>query len=130
MDQFVRLYSKLLTVVVCAYAPLVLQCANSLVTNGSSRPDGIGLRFECRTCTYVHKVVNRIERTITNLPKKAVDDVLGGESAWDLADATKTPCPKCGHPKAFFFQMQTRSADEPMTTFYRCAGCAHQWKEN
>ncbi|VDK28748.1 unnamed protein product [Anisakis simplex] len=28
-------------------------------------------------------------------------------------------------------QLQTRSADEPMTVFYRCANaeCAHRWKE-
>lgn len=29
-------------------------------------------------------------------------------------------CPKCEHPRAYFMQIQTRSADEPMTTFYKC----------
>lgn len=86
--------------------------------------------MECRTCTYIHRLETRIERNIPNLPKKEVDDVLGGESAWELADATEAPCPKCGHNQANFFQMQTRSADEPMTTFYRCKKCTHQWKEN
>lgn len=28
-------------------------------------------------------------------------------------------CPKCANVKAFFMQIQTRSADEPMTTFYK-----------
>lgn len=78
----------------------------------------------------MHPVVTRIERSVTNLPRKAKDDVFGGESAWELADSTDAPCPKCAHGKAYFFQMQTRSADEPMTVFYRCESCAHQWKEN
>ncbi len=40
-------------------------------------------------------------------------------------------CPKCAHGKAYFMQMQTRSADEPMTIFFKCCNpdCAHRWKE-
>lgn len=40
-------------------------------------------------------------------------------------------CPKCAHNRAFFMQIQTRSADEPMTTFYKCANfsCGARWKE-
>jgi len=38
-------------------------------------------------------------------------------------------CPKCEHMKAYFMQIQTRSADEPMTTFYKCCSCGHRWKE-
>ena len=38
-------------------------------------------------------------------------------------------CPKCGHTKAEYFQQQTRSADEPPTTFFRCVKCNHRWRE-
>lgn len=40
-------------------------------------------------------------------------------------------CPKCEHPRAYFMQIQTRSADEPMTTFYKCcnAQCGHRWRD-
>lgn len=40
-------------------------------------------------------------------------------------------CPKCSHSRAYFMQMQTRSADEPMTIFYKCCSptCGHRWKE-
>jgi len=27
-------------------------------------------------------------------------------------------------------QIQIRSADEPMTTFYKCTKCSYQWREN
>ena len=42
---------------------------------------------------------------------------------------TDVNCPECGHTKAEYFQHQTRSADEPATTFYRCVKCNHRWRE-
>lgn len=38
-------------------------------------------------------------------------------------------CPNCAHREAYFKEVQTRSADEPATIFYRCCNCKHQWKE-
>lgn len=60
---------------------------------------------------------------------KALDDVMGGSAAWENVDSTETLCGECGHTQAYFMQIQTRSADEPMTTFYRCTKCHTQWKE-
>jgi len=37
-------------------------------------------------------------------------------------------CPKCKHRKIFSTQKQTRSADEPMTTFFKCLNCDYNWK--
>lgn len=36
-------------------------------------------------------------------------------------------CPKCGQSKTFSYSKQTRSADEPMTTFATCMTCKHKW---
>ncbi|KAJ7226895.1 hypothetical protein GGX14DRAFT_385686 [Mycena pura] len=55
----------------------------------------------------------------TRLVRKAVDDVLGGAEAWRDADSTMASCPKCNNDKAYFYQLQIRSADEPMTTLAR-----------
>jgi Transcription factor S-II (TFIIS) len=33
-----------------------------------------------------------------------------------LADLMKATCPKCDNDRAYFYQLQIRSADEPMTT--------------
>jgi hypothetical protein len=38
-------------------------------------------------------------------------------------------CPKCSRSETVFYQMQTRSADEPMTTFITCILCNHSWRE-
>jgi transcription elongation factor S-II len=37
-------------------------------------------------------------------------------------------CGKCKQNKCTYFQMQTRSADEPMTTFVTCLVCDKRWK--
>lgn len=68
------------------------------------------------------------------MTRKQVDDVLGGDEAWKHADSTtgmsnkpliwplrlikprKATCPKCDNDRAYFYQLQIRSADEPMTT--------------
>jgi transcription elongation factor S-II len=37
-------------------------------------------------------------------------------------------CGKCKQNNCTYFQMQTRSADEPMTTFVTCLNCNNRWK--
>lgn len=37
-------------------------------------------------------------------------------------------CGKCKSMKTTYYQMQTRSADEPMTTFVNCMNCNNRWK--
>jgi hypothetical protein len=84
----------------------------------------------------------------TKLKRKEVDDVLGGEEMWKHADSTTgalipesqillsfvlirirfvfglwsdlvASCPRCNNNQAYFYQLQIRSADEPMTTCMR-----------
>lgn len=50
----------------------------------------------------------------------------GAESQEAETDAFQ--CGKCKQRKTRYYQMQTRSADEPMTTFVTCVNCAHKWK--
>ena len=38
------------------------------------------------------------------------------------------PCVKCKSKKTTYYQLQTRSADEPMTTYCSCLECGKRWK--
>jgi transcription elongation factor S-II len=42
--------------------------------------------------------------------------------------STQLKCGKCGQRKVSYTQAQTRSADEPMTTFCECVVCGNRWK--
>ena len=49
------------------------------------------------------------------------------------SDPDKVPdgaftCGKCKSKKTTYYQMQTRSADEPYTCFFSCILCGHRWK--
>lgn len=37
-------------------------------------------------------------------------------------------CGKCKQRKCTYYQMQTRSADEPLTTFVSCVHCGNRWR--
>lgn len=43
-----------------------------------------------------------------------------------ISDALR--CGRCGQKKVSYSQAQTRSADEPMTTFCECMVCGNRWK--
>ena len=47
----------------------------------------------------------------------------------DVRSATdEYKCYKCKKRKCTYYQLQTRSADEPMTTFITCLNCGNRWK--
>ena len=97
--------------------------------SSSSTPTSL---FVCATCPYSHDILDSSFCKVTK-PKhrKVVDDILGGAAAWENVDRTAAVCPnvKCGHNEAFFMQMQIRSADEPMSVFYKCCKCGNQWND-
>ncbi|KAK9766212.1 transcription elongation factor TFIIS [Basidiobolus ranarum] len=67
--------------------------------------------------------------------RKAQDRAIHEENLFKTRGAGPTAaetdafkCGKCGGRKCTYFQMQTRSADEPMTTFVTCTICENKWK--
>ena len=100
-------------------------------------------RLECLTCPYQFVLEKQLfERKI--ITPKQPDDALGGEGAWDNVDKTNgmcsnvqilagldtdtetVQCPndKCRNFEAYWYQLQIRSADEPMTAFYKVRSCS------
>lgn len=45
------------------------------------------------------------------------------------AMTTLFKCRKCGSRETSYYEVQTRSADEPMTQFITCLSCNNRWKQ-
>ena len=100
-------------------------CASLLV------PDNKSSALLCDTCPYKFGLGKKyFQKKDFSAKQKQVADVLGGPEAWKDVEKMQTDCPACGHDRAYFRQMQTRSADEPMTMFYKCEKCGQNWKED
>ena len=102
-------------------------CTNLLEINQSYNDSDN--HYTCKTCSFEHRINNNVE-SILMMKRKKVDDVLGGKDAWKNVDQADAQCPKCKNTRAYFMQIQTRSADEPMTIFYKCTNfsCNFRWK--
>lgn len=83
----------------------------------------------CMTCPYTYKIGKDISRAEENTTM-VLDDVMGGEDEYKYASTCEKKCVKCDNNVALFMELQTRSADEPMTIFYQCTKCKTNWKEN
>ena len=46
----------------------------------------------------------------------------------DTMPTIEIECEKCGNNEAVWWMLQTRSADEPTTQFYRCTKCEYTWR--
>lgn len=77
-------------------------------------------RLECRTCPYEYAITEPLYSRRT-FQRQEREDVFGGPGAWDNAQKGKVQCPAegCDGAEAAFFQVQIRSADEPMTSFFK-----------
>lgn len=61
--------------------------------------------------------------------KKIIDrNNLIEEKKKNMATTDIFQCKKCKKNRCTVYQMQTRSADEPMTTFVTCVVCNNTWK--
>ena len=67
------------------------------------------------------------DRWKTILDKKQKRDELKYEKRSEIA-TNLYRCGNCGKRECTFYQLQTRSSDEPMTTFVTCLNCDKRWK--
>jgi DNA-directed RNA polymerase subunit M len=86
----------------------------------------------CKRCGYSKPLEE--EQTIVTSSKssrRAAKDVLVIDHSDDspLPTTHDVECPQCGNNEAKWWTVQTRSADEPMTQFFRCTRCGHTWRE-
>ncbi len=83
--------------------------------------------LQCPKCDYV-------EGKETNQTKKIIQEhesqfnVLAENETVETLPTIKIECEKCGNDEAVWWMLQTRSADEPTTQFYRCSKCRYTWR--
>lgn len=81
--------------------------------------------LKCRSCGK--EVKKSVYGKITARAEKK-EIVVIEDNAPDLP-TTDMECPKCKNSRAYWWLIQTRSADEPPTQFFRCVKCRHVWRE-
>ncbi len=79
----------------------------------------------CPRCGYKSSEVHETGIKEHVAKAKIISIVEEEKIAHPLVDAE---CPKCGHGQAYFWEIQTRAADEPATQFFRCEKCRHTWR--
>lgn len=107
------------------------KCSSILVPQKNSE----GTRLVCRRCGYTRPLspedenAYRITQKITHGPEEETVIIDEKLAQWQTMPTTVQECPKCHHKRAYYWQVQTRSGDEGMTTFYRCCKCGQTWRE-
>lgn len=86
------------------------------------------LFLACTTCPYIYRL-NTIQTQIQKNKVKEIDKIAGEEDDIKYANKCQIKCLKCPNDEALFVEIQTRSADEPMTIFYQCTKCHYNWKD-
>ena len=93
------------------------------IVDGTIKPDELAIMevFDMLDNTQKDKIHQEKE-----------DKVNSVRSDWNQKHTKPTSgvykCRKCGCDKTTQFEMQTRSADEPMTLFITCVDCGNSWK--
>ena len=78
------------------------------------------------SCGYSSKDTGSMMMKASVKQQSEVEVVEKDIETLPLAD---NECGKCGHKKAYFWEIQTRASDEPATRFYKCEKCKHVWRE-
>ncbi|KAA8498127.1 Transcription elongation factor TFIIS [Porphyridium purpureum] len=81
------------------------------------------------------ELVNMSSDELANEQEKKVKEEIKEQCIRDAQPFNAPPastdqfrCGKCRQRKCTYYQMQTRSADEPLTTFVTCVNCNNRWK--
>lgn len=81
------------------------------------------------------KLINMSHDELKSDARRAADEKLASVNMREAmvpqvekSISTSLECSKCRQRKVSYSQAQTRSADEPMTTFCECTNCGKRWK--
>ena len=98
------------------------KCGTIILPNKSTSKT----KLACPSCNYkfIQKKEPMLlkEKIINNEKIEVVDKKI------EILPKVDQECPKCKNNNAYFWLLQTRSADEAETTFYKCTKCNYTWR--
>lgn len=80
----------------------------------------------CPRCGYVKKGIVELKSSEKIEKHEGIPIV---KDKGNTNPIVNQPCQKCSSKKCYTWVMQTRSSDEPPTTFFKCVKCEHTWRE-
>lgn len=83
--------------------------------------------LKCPKCDYAEGSTSSSKKEVQE-EEVSEFNVLDETEGKETLPTIKIDCEKCGHNEAVWWMLQTRSADEPTTQFYRCTKCNHTWR--
>ncbi len=86
--------------------------------------DGI---LKCNSCGHEENLSDNNDYEVSEDIKESDNVKMLGEDV-DVGPVTNETCPECGHDKATYKLLQTRSADEAPTRIFTCTKCKHTWR--
>ncbi|XP_038850005.1 transcription elongation factor A protein 3-like isoform X10 [Salvelinus namaycush] len=86
-----------------------------------------GIELRCFAIMSAEEMASdELKQLRNNLTKEAIREHQLSKTSGTISDLFQ--CSKCNKKNCTYNQMQTRSADEPMTTFVLCNECGNRWK--
>lgn len=83
--------------------------------------------LSCPKCGY-SEIQNKQKEKPGEENTKSDLNILDENEGKEALPTIKIECEKCGNDEAVWWMLQTRSADEPTTQFYRCIKCSYTWR--
>jgi transcription factor S len=81
-------------------------------------------------CSCGYKTQEKIDAKIKETVKKQEEiNKEAVDEDFETLPITDADCPRCKHKKAYFWEVQTRAADEAPTKFLKCEKCKHTWRD-
>ncbi|CCD24593.1 transcription elongation factor DST1 NDAI_0D02790 [Naumovozyma dairenensis CBS 421] len=78
------------------------------------------------TCDPKELAPEHLKQKLEEIKKQNLFNAQGATIERSVTD--RFTCGKCKEKKVSYYQLQTRSADEPLTTFCTCEACGNRWK--
>ena len=87
-------------------------------------------RLRCPRCKF-SQVMNKKEKIAIKeeIKLKKEDQIEVVDKKVEILPKIKEECPKCHFNEAYYWDVQTRSADEAATQFFKCVKCMHTWRK-